>query len=85
MRTIDERQFNNDILVAKSTNPGWTSLIIRAKAVLLQTGGSLQHGACLSRELGLPCIVGLEDIFFKFENEEKVEIDAVSGIVSKIV
>ena len=39
-----------DILVAPSTDPGWTPLFLRAKAVVMETGGFLSHGAIVARE-----------------------------------
>jgi rifampicin phosphotransferase len=51
-----------DVLVTKATDPGWTTLFINAAGVLLETGGMLQHGASVAREIGKPCIVGIEDV-----------------------
>ena len=43
-----------DVLVAPSTDPGWTPLFLRASAVVMETGGYLSHGAVVAREFGLP-------------------------------
>ncbi len=51
-----------DILVAKHTDPGWTPLIALAKGVIVEYGGMLSHAAIVTRELGIPSIIGVEDI-----------------------
>ena len=70
-----------DILVTKATDPGWTTLFINAAAVLLETGGGLQHGASVSREMGKPCIVGIEDVTKVLKDGQTVELDGNSGII----
>lgn len=46
-----------DILVAPSTDPGWTPLFLKAGAVVMETGGFLSHGAIVAREYGVPAVV----------------------------
>lgn len=43
-----------EILIAPSTDPGWTPLFLRASAVVAEVGGYLSHGAIVAREYGLP-------------------------------
>mmetsp|Transcript_107248 Transcript_107248/g.230951 ORF Transcript_107248/g.230951 Transcript_107248/m.230951 type:complete len:85 (+) Transcript_107248:2417-2671(+) len=83
MRDPMEKPFNGGILVAVSTNPGWTPVIIKASALILQTGGSLQHGALLARELGIPCVVGIMNVFDEFHDGQEVEVDAANDLVRK--
>ena len=45
-----------DILVCNSTDPGWMSVFPKIKGLVLETGGMLSHGACLSREYGIPAV-----------------------------
>ena len=45
-----------DVLVAPSTDPGWTPLFLRASAIVLGAGGSLSHGAIVAREYGIPAV-----------------------------
>jgi pyruvate,water dikinase len=45
-----------DILITNSTDPGWTPVFMVIGALVLETGGMLSHGACLSREYGFPSI-----------------------------
>ena len=46
----------NDILICNSTVPGWMLIFPLIKGLLLKIGGMLAHGACLSREYGLPAV-----------------------------
>ncbi|MDB5179286.1 MAG: hypothetical protein JWN01_1229 [Patescibacteria group bacterium] len=48
-----------DILVAEHTDPGWTPLIALAKGVIVEHGGMLSHAAIITRELGIPSIIGV--------------------------
>jgi pyruvate,water dikinase len=70
-----------DILVTLATDPGWTTLFINAAGVLLETGGSLQHGASVAREMGKPCIVGIEDVTKIIKDGQVVEMDGRTGII----
>jgi pyruvate,water dikinase len=82
LRTPDEKPIlPGDILVTKATDPGWTTLFINAGAVLLETGGTLQHGASVAREMGKPCIVGIEDVTRLLNDGQTVELDGAAGIV----
>jgi pyruvate,water dikinase len=82
LRTPDEKPIlPGDILVTKATDPGWTTLFINAGAVLLETGGALQHGASVAREMGKPCIVGIEDVTKALNDGQTVELDGATGIV----
>ena len=45
-----------EILVCNSTDPGWASVFLLIKGLVIETGGVLAHGSCLAREYGLPAI-----------------------------
>jgi pyruvate,water dikinase len=47
---------NGDILVCNSTDPDWMSVFPKISGLVLETGGMLAHGACLSREYGIPTV-----------------------------
>jgi rifampicin phosphotransferase len=51
----------NNILVARSTDPGWVFLMIASKGILVERGSLLSHTAIIGRELGIPTIVGVKD------------------------
>jgi pyruvate,water dikinase len=70
-----------DVLVAHTTDPGWTPLFIGVEAVVLEVGGVLQHGAVVAREYGLPCVVGIPDVFDAFHDGQRIEVDGTEGVV----
>jgi pyruvate,water dikinase len=47
---------NGEILICHATDPGWTPVFLVISGLVLETGGVLAHGSCLSREYGLPCV-----------------------------
>ena len=53
--------FNDKVLVTRQTDPGWTIVFPFVKALIVERGGMLSHAAIVARELGIPCIVGVED------------------------
>ncbi len=73
-----------DILVAYTTDPGWTPLFVNAAAVLLEVGGQLQHGALVAREYGKPCVAGILDVTKDLKDGQQVEVDGSAGIVRLI-
>ena len=50
-----------EILVAPSTDPGWTPLFLTAGGLVMEMGGSNSHGAVVAREYGIPAVVGVPD------------------------
>jgi phosphoenolpyruvate synthase/pyruvate phosphate dikinase len=85
LRTHDEKPIlPGDILVTKATDPGWTTLFINAGGVLLESGGMLQHGASVAREMGKPCIVGIQDVTKILKDGQTVDMDADTGVIKII-
>ena len=70
-----------DILVAVTTDPGWTPLFLNAAGIILEIGGALQHGALIAREYGKPCVTGIQDVTDRFEDGQIVEVDGDAGVV----
>ena len=70
-----------DVLVAFTTDPGWTPLFVSASAIILQIGGVMQHGGVVAREYGKPCVAGIEHVLTRFEDGQVVEVDGSSGRV----
>ncbi len=70
-----------DVLVAVTTDPGWTPLFINATAVVLEIGGELQHGALVAREYGKPCVAGISDVTTRLSDGQTVEVDGNAGTV----
>ena len=74
-----------EILIAKQTNPDWEPIMKIASGIITERGGSTSHASIVSRELGIPCIVGAKDAMKKLRNGQEVTIDCTSskGIVWK--
>jgi pyruvate,water dikinase len=73
-----------EVLVAYTTDPGWTPLFVHAAAVVLEIGGTLQHGALVAREYGKPCVVGVSQVLERLEDGQLVEVDGFAGVVRVI-
>jgi phosphoenolpyruvate synthase/pyruvate phosphate dikinase len=72
------------ILVTETTVPEMVPLMSRSIAIVTNIGGLLSHAAIVSRELGLPCIIGTKTATQVFKDGDMVEVDANMGIVRKI-
>ena len=70
-----------EILVAEFTDPGWIMLFPAAKGVLVERGSLLSHSAIVSRELGIPAIVGITGLLENVQDGDIVEMDGKTGIV----
>ncbi len=70
-----------DVLVAYTTDPGWTPLFVNAAAVVLEVGGTLQHGAVIAREYGKPCVVGVDRVVSQLRDGQMVEVDGTAGVI----
>ncbi len=77
---INEMQ-DGDILVADTTAPEIMLACKKASAILTNQGGLMSHAAIVSRELNIPCIVGLNNITDLVKTGDLVEVDANKGIV----
>ena len=75
---------NDSILIAKTTNPAWTVLFYKAKAVITESGGPLSHGAVTARELGFPAVMSVRGCMNIFSNGELVRINGTKGFVEKL-
>jgi pyruvate,water dikinase len=70
-----------DILVTKMTNPDWVPYMRMAGAIVTDDGGMTCHAAIVSRELGIPCIVGSKEATRVLKTGLHYTIDATSGVV----
>ena len=71
----------NQILVTQMTTPDWTPIMKRASAIITQSGGATAHAAIVSRELGIPCIVGVKDVTTLLKPKQEVTVDGSSGCI----
>ncbi len=73
-----------EILVAPMTSPDYIQAMRRAKAIITDVGGVMSHAAVVSRELGIPCIVGTKVATKVLRDGDLVEVDAEKGVVIKL-
>ena len=71
------------ILVARTTDPGWVFLLAVAKGVIAEKGSLLSHTAIISRELGLPSVVGVDNATKLLKSGDIVRLDGGRGIIEK--
>ncbi len=72
---------DGDVLVTHMTSPDWLPLLRRAGAIVTDSGGMTCHAAIVSRELGIPCVVGTGEATSKLRDGEIVTVDATRGVV----
>ena len=79
------KSFNKgDIIVTGMTQPNITVFADKAAAIITDEGGITSHAAIISRELGIPCIVGTKVATKILEEGELIEVDADSGVVRRL-
>jgi pyruvate, water dikinase len=72
---------DGDVLVTHMTAPDWVPLMRRASAIVTDSGGMTCHAAIVSRELGIPCVVGTGTATRVLRDGEVVTVDATHGVV----
>jgi len=70
-----------DILVTGMTRPDFVPLMKRAGAIVTAEGGVTCHAAIVSRELGVPCVIGTKIAVKVLKDGDEVEVDADNGVV----
>ncbi|MEZ5346609.1 MAG: phosphoenolpyruvate synthase [Pyrinomonadaceae bacterium] len=73
-----------DILVTSMTDPAWEPIMKRASAIVTDRGGRTCHSAIISRELGLPCIVGTEDATKVLRSGTEATVSCAEGAVGNV-
>ena len=73
-----------DVLVAPMTTVGYVPAMKKAGAIITDIGGITSHAAIVSRELGIPCIVGLKIATSSLKDGDIVEVNANHGMVRLI-
>jgi len=76
-----EKMQKGDILVAETTSPEFMPACEKASAILANQGGLLSHAAVVSREFGIPCVVGLKYATHVLKDGDTVEVDGENGTV----
>jgi rifampicin phosphotransferase len=75
----NKANFNNKILIARQTDPGWTMVFPLVKALVIERGGMLSHAAIVARELGIPCIIGVEGAISCIKDDSLIKLDLSTG------
>jgi rifampicin phosphotransferase len=70
-----------EILVAPSTDPGWTPLFLTASGLVMEMGGAMSHGAVVAREYGIPAVVGVPEATERIADGERITVDGAGGTV----
>ncbi len=70
-----------EILVAPSTDPGWTPLFLKASGLVMEVGGVMAHGAIVAREYGIPAVVGVAGATEWIATGSRVTLDGTTGAV----
>ncbi len=81
LEPVGARLEPGEILVAPSTDPGWTPLFLTAGGLVMEMGGSNSHGAVVAREYGIPAVVGVTDATNRIETGQLVTLDGAAGLV----
>lgn len=72
---------SGDVLVAEMTTPDWVPLMKKASAIVTDGGGMTCHAAIVSREMGLPCVVGTRNATRLLKDGMLVTVDGTHGVV----
>ena len=73
---------DGEVLVTRMTSPDWVPLMRRASAIVTDAGGMTSHAAIVSRELGVPCVVGTREATHVLTTGTRVVVDGTAGTVS---
>jgi pyruvate,water dikinase len=80
---VGARLLPGEVLVAPSTDPGWTPLFLTASALVMEMGGMMSHGAVVAREYGIPAVVGVPDATGRIKSGDPVVVDGSAGTVAR--
>lgn len=70
---------DGDILVTRSTDPGWVTLFPTASAIIVEKGSLLSHSAIVSREMGIPCIVSVTGLLRTLKTGDHIRMNGSTG------
>jgi pyruvate,water dikinase len=70
-----------EILVAPSTDPGWTPLFLTAGGLVMEMGGAMAHGAIVAREYGIPAVVAVPQSTERITTGMILTVDGAAGTI----
>ncbi|KFM60870.1 putative phosphoenolpyruvate synthase, partial [Stegodyphus mimosarum] len=84
--TLEEASYlkPGEILITYGTDIGWSPYFPIVAGVVTELGGLISHGAVVSREYGLPCVVGLHGATRQFQTGDYVLIDGTKGLLQRL-
>ncbi len=84
VRTVDEFDDvrDGDILVCQMTNPAWVVLFTKIAGLVTDTGGTTSHPAVLSREFGIPAVVGTSNATHRISTGDRIVVNGTTGEVT---
>src|SRR5205823_4591979 len=75
---------HGEVLVTRMTTPSYVVAMRKAKAIITDEGGITSHAAIVTRELGIPCIVGTHFATKILQNGDWVQVNANNGTITKL-
>ncbi len=84
VRTVDDFDDvrDGDILVCQMTNPAWVVLFTKIAGLVTDTGGTTSHPAVLSREFGIPAVVGTSNATQRISTGDRIAVNGTTGEVT---
>ena len=80
VRSVEQSEgLENHIMVAERTDPGWVPLFPISKGILVERGSILSHSAIVAREMGIPAIVGINNLLSTLNDDDEVEMNGSTG------
>lgn len=80
----DIKDLQGKILLAERTDPGWTPLFALIKGVIIEKGSMLSHSAVIAREMGIPAVLGINQITKTLRTGDVVRLDGTNGNIKVI-
>jgi phosphohistidine swiveling domain-containing protein len=71
----------DEVLIAQTTDPSWSSIMFISSALVVDIGGALSHAAVVARELGIPCVVNTGHGTKRINTGDQVRVDGSAGTV----
>lgn len=75
---------DGEILVTEITDPDWEPIMKKASAIITEKGGRTSHAAIVSRELGIPAVIGTGNALSKIKTGQEITVDTSSGTVGYV-
>jgi len=85
VRVVSDPSFTDvepdEVLVAPTTDPSWSSIMFISSALVVDIGGALSHAAAVARELRIPCVVNTRNGSRVLRTGDRVRVDGDAGTV----